>query len=411
MRQPVKPAPTIDPSLRPLAEQAQRRHGLGLRFPGPLEAHYRQDMAVSQAAHMRSFALFTLALYLVVVVLATFLFHYLGNLTHSIVQWVGVTVATLLALPNFHAKAPFWHRKIALFLLCAVFCLLPILLVALEPTAPPFQDLVFCSMPISFILLFSRLHFPLSVALAGITTLSYATLIMSLPAQPLPAFRTYFVGLMILQAFPFLVPLHSMERQNRRSYLHALLERLNYESAMASNAVLSNLSYTDPLTGVANRRRMEMELGRICEQDDARASFLMLDIDWFKGFNDHYGHQIGDRVLQEVANCLSSSLRDGDLLGRMGGEEFGALLPGIVMQEAVMVAERLRAAVAAFPFMVGTQLIRITISVGVASIVPHDDPERVVEAADKALYRAKQAGRNQVGGPWMKQKPDPLSES
>jgi diguanylate cyclase (GGDEF)-like protein len=408
MREPVQPEPTIDPGLRPLAEQELRRRGLGLRFPDPLEGLYRQDMVTSQAVHMRNFTLVTLALYLVVVVLATVLFQYLGDLIHSVVQWVGVTVATLLALPHFCAKASFWRRKTALFLLCAVFCLLPILLVALEPRPPPFQDLVLCAMPISFILLFSRLYFPLSVALAGITTISYAALILCLPAQPMPAFRTYFIGLMILQAFPFLVPLHSVERRNRRSYLSTLIERMNYESAMASNAVLTSLSYTDPLTGVANRRRMEIELARICEQDNARATFLMLDIDWFKEFNDRYGHPEGDRCLQEVAHCLSSSLREGDLLARMGGEEFGVLLPGIVMQEAVMVAERLRAAVAFFPFMVGTQLLRITISIGVAGIVPYDEPERVVAAADKALYRAKQAGRNQVGGPWTKQQPDRL---
>jgi diguanylate cyclase (GGDEF)-like protein len=166
--------------------------------------------------------------------------------------------------------------------------------------------------------------------------------------------------------------------------------------------VLADLSYTDPLTGAANRRRMEGELQRLCDKEDTCASFLMVDIDWFKGFNDRYGHPLGDRCLQEVATCLAAALRESDLLARMGGEEFGVLLPAMPMQEAVLVAERLRRAVADFPFMVGARIVRITVSVGVASIVGFDDPARVIDAAEKAMYRAKRSGRNRIGGPWIK---------
>ena len=213
------------------------------------------------------------------------------------------------------------------------------------------------------------------------------------------AFRSAFLLALTL---PTLLAVHGQERAARRLYLHSLLQRLNYERVVADNAVLTDLSYTDPLTGVANRRRLEGELQRLCDKEDVCASFLMIDIDWFKGFNDRYGHQVGDRCLQEVATCLAAALRDRDLLARLGGEEFGVLLPALPMQEAVLVAERLRSAVAAYPFMVGTRIVRITVSIGVASIVGFDEPARVVEAADKAMYRAKRAGRNRVGGPWLK---------
>jgi diguanylate cyclase (GGDEF)-like protein len=403
MRPAAKPAPSIDESLEPIAELALRGAGLRLRFPDPLEARYRQDTAAIRSSDMRSFALYTLALYFSVFLLATVAVHGLNDPLHSLLHGFTVVAVTLLVLPQLRAKVTFWQRKTAFFLLCSAFSLTPILFVATEARTPPIPEFILSALPISFLLLFSRLSYALAVLLAALTVASYSAMILLLPPLPAPNVGAYLISLVVLQSVPTLIALHSLERGARRLYLRSLLERLAYERASASNAVLTMLSYTDPLTGIANRRRMEVELARLCEQEDVRASFLMLDIDWFKGFNDHYGHPVGDRCLQEVANCLATALRDGDLLGRMGGEEFGVLLPGIVMQEGVLVAERLRAAVASFPFIVGTQIVKITVSIGISSIVPHDDPDRVVEAADKALYRAKQAGRNQVGGPWMKQ--------
>lgn len=399
MREAVKQPPPVDESLRPLAEGELHRVGLRLSFPRPLESRYWQDRAAFRAADMRVFALITLPLYLISLVAALMLFDP-DHLVHATLHGAVVIGATLLALPHLRVKVPLARRKTVFFLLCLAYGLLPILFVGTEPDPPPIEELIIAALPISYLLLFSRLVFPLGALLAGLTIAGYAGAVAYfVPALPFSV-KADLVSLVALQAMPALVALRFLERGYRRLYLHGLLERMNYERAMAANAVLKNLSYTDPLTGVANRRRMDVELSRLCDQEDARATFLMIDIDWFKGFNDHYGHQVGDRCLQEVANCLSGALRDGDLLGRMGGEEFGVLLPGILMQEGIMVAERLRAAVSSFPFMVGTQIVRITISVGISSIVPHDDPERVVEAADKALYRAKQAGRNRVGSPF-----------
>jgi diguanylate cyclase (GGDEF)-like protein len=405
MGQPAKPAVDIYESLGPLAEQALRGAGLRLRFPDPLEARYRQDTATIRSSDMRSFALYTLAIYLAVLVLATFAVDRLTNAPHATLHGLAIVAVTLLALPHLRGKIAFRQRETAYFLLCAAFALVPILFTGTDPRPPRIEGLILSALPISFLLLFSRLSFSLATLLAALTVASYTAMILLLPPLPAPNVGAYLISLVVLQSVPTLIALHPLERGARRHYLHSLLDRMAYERASASNAALTMLSYADPLTGVANRRRMEVELARLCEQEDVRASFLMLDIDWFKGFNDHYGHPVGDRCLQEVANCLATALRDGDLLGRMGGEEFGVLLPGIVMQEGVLVAERLRAAVASFPFIVGTQIVKITVSIGISSIVPHDDPARVVEAADKAMYRAKHAGRNQVGGPWMKQTP------
>lgn len=399
MRQGIPGAGTIDESLRPLAEDELRSGRLCPKFPAPLEMRYRQDTATLRAAEMRVFALLTLPLYLLCLIGAAATFHGPHDLWHQVAHGTTVLAVTLAALPHLKSQASFWRRKTAFFLLCTAYALLPVLFVATEPGQPPIQELVIAALPITYLLLFSRLPLRLGALLTFLTVAGYAAIILLLPLSMDRADKTDLIGLVLLQAFPALIALRFLERGARRLYLHGLLERLNYQRAVATNAVLTSLSYTDPLTGVANRRRMDAELARLCDQEDARASFLMLDIDWFKGLNDHYGHQVGDRCLQDVANCLAGALRDGDLLGRMGGEEFGVLLPGILMQEAVMVAERLRAAVASFPFMIGTQIVKITVSVGVSSIVPYDDPARVVEAADKALYRAKRAGRNRVGSP------------
>lgn len=409
MRKPANPAPQIDESLEPLAEQLLDGAGFHLRFPEPLESRYWQDTSPARASDMRSFTRFTVLLYLAVIILLSAAFHGFHNLTNFLAHAGTTILVALLAYPSLQTNVPTKRRMTAFFLLCVAFAVIPILFAWLEPDGPSFDQLVVCALPISFLLLFGRLPFPLGALLAVVTIASYSVMILLLVPLPPGAEPPYLISLVVLQAVPALIAVQSMERSARRVYLRNLLERISYERALAHNSVLTTLSYTDPLTGIANRRRMDAELARLCDQEDVCASFLIMDIDWFKGFNDHYGHQVGDRVLQEVANCLAAALREGDLLGRMGGEEFGVLLPGIVMQEAVLVAERLRLAVASFPFMVGTQLIKITISVGVSSIVPHDEPERVVAAADKALYRAKQAGRNQVGGPWLKQFPEGLA--
>ncbi|GAB0118656.1 GGDEF domain-containing protein [Acidisoma sp. 7E03] len=413
MRQePKQPTATAE-ELRPLVEDALRSKRLLLTFPRALEARFRADSAIHRAAEMRSFAMITCGLYLLVLAMAATIFHGFCEIPHQILHGVTVVTITLLAIPFLRGDVSFRARKTAFFLTCLAYGLLPLLFVVTEAHRPPIEELIIAALPISYLIMFSRLP----MHLAGLLTLAilggYALVLATLaPAWPCLEDKLELLALILLQAGPALVALRFIERSIRKLYLHGLLERLNYERALASNAVLTSLSYTDPLTGVANRRRMDAELARICDLEDARASFLMLDIDWFKTFNDHYGHPLGDRCLQEVATCLSGVLRDGDLLARMGGEEFGVLLPGILMQEAVLVAERLRKAVASYPFMVGTQIVKITVSIGISTIVPHDDPARVVEAADKALYRAKQAGRNQIGGPWTKQAPrDGLAES
>lgn len=163
---------------------------------------------------------------------------------------------------------------------------------------------------------------------------------------------------------------------------------------------LMHLATTDPLTGVANRRKLieqlGMELARTRRSGES-AAFLMVDIDHFKKVNDSFGHAIGDTVIQHLAELSRLRLRRVDLFGRLGGEEFGILLPSTNGTEAVQVAESFRRYVAETPAPSSKGDIPFTISIGVACLEPGDEaPDSVLARADVALYRAKEGGRNRV---------------
>jgi diguanylate cyclase (GGDEF)-like protein len=122
---------------------------------------------------------------------------------------------------------------------------------------------------------------------------------------------------------------------------------------------------------------------------------LLLDIDRFKLINDRYGHDMGDRVIVEIANILRRVARDADLTARLGGEEFVVLLPETSVEQAAILAERLRTAIAATPLQTVTDL-RLTVSIGVAGSLESDSVGEILKQADLALYKAKNAGRNRV---------------
>jgi diguanylate cyclase (GGDEF)-like protein len=157
---------------------------------------------------------------------------------------------------------------------------------------------------------------------------------------------------------------------------------------------------TDAKTGLLNaaawQREADMEISRMVRTRGSLA-LLLVDIDHFKRVNDTHGHLVGDQVLAALADAFRQQVRDSDVVGRFGGEEFVVLLPGADVTEASKVAERLREQVAATPVMLGGGEVRVTVSVGVAVLGQHaDDIPGLLASADLALYRAKESGRNQV---------------
>lgn len=159
---------------------------------------------------------------------------------------------------------------------------------------------------------------------------------------------------------------------------------------------MEQLSITDPLTGLVNRRYLEKRLAEEISRSQRHGdpmSFLMIDVDSFKSYNDNFGHQQGDKALQLVGECLKSTLRGADVAARYGGEEFSILLPQTTIHEALTIAERIRQIVenTVFPNR------QVTISIGIAACSAElQNVPDLIEAADKALYQAKEKGRNNV---------------
>ncbi len=173
------------------------------------------------------------------------------------------------------------------------------------------------------------------------------------------------------------------------------------DSLKKSNQALMELSNTDPLTHLSNRRylmkTLEKELQR-CERSQKSMALIMVDVDHFKPVNDTYGHQQGDVILQTLADQMKAHLRDYDLAARFGGEEFALVLPETTLSEAEQVAERLRIAISELRIPADHNEIRLTISLGVATY-PHPKVRTVdnlILEADRALYNAKEKGRNRV---------------
>ena len=161
---------------------------------------------------------------------------------------------------------------------------------------------------------------------------------------------------------------------------------------------IEQLATTDGLTGIYNRRyfeeTLEKELRR-AKRFNHPVSLIILDIDYFKKFNDSYGHQTGDQVLKTVAEMTKSNARDSDIVARYGGEEFVAILPETDLDGAMVLAERLRWAVENYSFVFDGNQLKITISIGVA-YSESIDKITLVKNADAALYKAKESGRNKV---------------
>jgi len=166
--------------------------------------------------------------------------------------------------------------------------------------------------------------------------------------------------------------------------------------------VVRQEAMSDPLTGVMNRKYLDVHLAEQCKLADATGQelcFILLDIDKFKNFNDKFGHQVGDQVLKVVARAIDDSIRGGDFLARYGGEEFCVILPNTGLDGAAAVAENVRRAMASKVLKSGKDgrdYGTVTASFGVANYKSGDAVEELIARADAGLYLAKNDGRNQI---------------
>ncbi len=174
-----------------------------------------------------------------------------------------------------------------------------------------------------------------------------------------------------------------------------VLER-NLETTVET---LSQLALTDELTRVANRRgfveSVESELNR-CRRSGASMTLALLDMDFFKRVNDRFGHQAGDAALKHVADLVKKTLRNYDIFGRIGGEEFAIFLSNTSQQTALEITDRIRAEIARYPLLYNDQEVALSVSVGLTTEGCNTSFEQLYTEADAALYQAKEQGRNRV---------------
>ena len=186
--------------------------------------------------------------------------------------------------------------------------------------------------------------------------------------------------------------------------LLAVQERLKERTIQLENACshMKMMTMTDPLTCIANRRCFFETLERQFSQvisGHRPISLLIIDIDFFKKINDTYGHPAGDKVLQDLAKVIEKNSRNGDLAARIGGEEYGVLLPNANGKEAAGVANRIQLAIADHKFVLGKDHVSVTVSVGLCTYSEcpcYFDKEKLYQYADQALYYSKHSGRNSV---------------
>ncbi len=247
----------------------------------------------------------------------------------------------------------------------------------------------------------------------GLTHLPPGALMLNRPQGVWEQYRWQIVlgGALVLAQAVLIGVLVAALRARRRVLAAVSDERNNLEDRvlqrtlelLMANTRLEQLATTDPLTGIANRRKMTEHIGKELERVRRLRhplALLMVDIDHFKRINDTYGHEAGDRALVAVAGMLSASLRAVDTVGRFGSEEFVLLMPETDLETAGLAAERLREAASQLVVEVdGGLTIALTISVGVAASRPQHAPDTassLLVRADRALYQAKAEGRDRV---------------
>lgn len=214
-----------------------------------------------------------------------------------------------------------------------------------------------------------------------------------------------------LVKLPDTIELVARIRYHSRSYMTLLQRdeayralRVSQQQLLDTNLVLQRLMNSDGLTGLSNRRHfdeyLELEWRR-ATRDQTQLSLMMIDVDFFKAYNDNFGHLEGDEALRQVAKAIrASSARPSDLPARYGGEEFALVLPSTSPGGARLLAEKLRMTVAGMniPHIAPTPGSSLTVSIGVSTIVPQpgSNSRQLIQEADKGLYAAKHNGRNQV---------------
>ena len=377
-----------------------------ITFTPELEDHYRSSIAAQRRSPMLIAGGIGLAILWIFLLLTIWYTTRNGVSTHFVVWLCLMGVINLLVTVYLWVQARVrCHRtrdRATMSLLVATGITVCGTLWFDEPTRLPISLSAYVMMPVACFALV-MLHFRQAVTVSIVSMIAFAVLLIFLPGVD--------VGVKV-QTWLISACAGSMaawanwrtDRSDRQTFLLLTRERLLLEASRQQAAELREISTIDPLTQIPNRRAFEDHF-RGLEAREAADSFpvalMMIDIDHFKLFNDHYGHLAGDACLQRVAAALVEQLRGpDDMVARLGGEEFVVVMPGLGSDDVEPVVERIRRAIEGLAIVHegvrGQSGDVVTISIG-AAVATDEDTERrrsLLTLADRALYEAKRAGRN-----------------
>ena len=364
-----------------------------LYFPSRLEQLFEYETQHARSSHLVGVGILWIALGLfVALIMPSGPNPTPFGMNPTIRVGVVTPILTVIVFAVWWGVRPF-IRELLMTLACIVAPASLIVGVTLHPGS----DLGTNRGALTIILLFITVVVRLRFWFAAVACFALVALQIGLPlALDIPVLGNGVLSLITIAAT--LTANYTLEREYRVNYLQRLHSRIQGTQLSAMVEQLQDLSQRDPLTGLDNRRALDSLLDELGTRHE-KFAVILVDIDGFKAFNDCYGHQVGDDALRRVAAMLRASLRfTTDSSARMGGEEFVVVLPQTTLEDARTMAERMRKSILELeiPHLKSPTGFVLSISAGVSASAGDRPAADVIDEADKALYRAKVAGRNRV---------------
>lgn len=372
-------------------------------FPRILEAHFVAKRALESQAFINTGRILLILLFLIIVANVTLYYqHIVLQKNYQIIKQtyipLSLAITFILFSPFINYVRSHFYYFMAPF---SVFILYHIIILTLQ-YGGDYSDFVVYHLMMAIILMAFGLRFVLPLfcivlTTAGLLGVIYAH-IYNIPINFAKFSNYYILYCLVVMALTAISEWHE-----RLAFLQGLLLDHQSQELNLLNKELERIAHEDALTGIANRRSFDVAASKEWDRalrDKQSLTILLLDVDFFKRFNDHYGHSAGDDCLRLVAQSLQKSvLRSSDIVARYGGEEFVILLPNTKAEGGHQVAERIIQAVddLNIPHNQSDTARHVTISVGVSSLIAHPELSlaALIHQADVALYKAKEMGRHQ----------------
>ncbi len=391
--------PIADPALKHEFIDVLQRGFYYLLFPAFLERYFLQHYRDTALKNLKINSVYVVLTYLLLgsLVFGQFEQDKLGNFTSSYL-FTGACLVGVILLSRFQKMATYFHWYTGIL---ATIGLVTIMNVAHSIQDPQIKLAAYSGSIYAIIVIYAMSKMRFYVAtfwchLAGL--LHLVSLKLSGANEPFTSFQAYFVAANLIgMGISYII-----EHRERAMFIQSLLLDIDKIEQEKLNRDLEKLSREDSLTGLANRRYFDESLSQEwsrCMRDKKPLSLILLDVDFFKQFNDCYGHQAGDHCLVQIAKALKKEAsRTGELVGRYGGEEFIILYPNTDEEQIRISLQRIRQRIRDLNILHEDSKAShvVTASIGAATTVPVKSlhPEKLVSAADEMLYKAKAEGRD-----------------